>query len=140
MNTLILLTLFSATSAKFDLPTDLLASLCFIESSYNINAVHHDDGGEDSLGVCQIKLNTAKWLGFKGTKKQLMNPETNMYYAAKYLSYQIKRYHSVQRGVIAYNMGNAKNLTITKYSAKVFKKWHSTRGTNVRRTASFEER
>lgn len=119
----LLTTLFFTTSKQFDLPQNLLSSLCFIESTHNPNAVHKDDGTTNSVGVCQLKLKTAKWLGFKGTEKQLMDPRTNIYYAAKYLKYQIDRYNSVERGIVAYNKGNAKNLTHSKYSEKVMKQW-----------------
>lgn len=87
--------------------------------------MHHDDGGANSVGICQIKLKSAKQMGFKGTEKQLLDPKTNIYYAAKFLSYQIKRYHSVQRGVVAYNRGNAKSLTTSNYQVKVYKQWRN---------------
>ncbi len=116
-------TIFIAMSLKYGLPPNLLSSLCYIESKHNVAAIHHDDGGADSLGVCQIKLSTAKELGFIGTAKDLMKPNYNVKYAAKYLSKQILRYNSVQKGVIAYNRGNAKNLTTSTYQRKVFSKW-----------------
>lgn len=121
MNTLTLL--FLTMSSQYHLPPGLLSALCYVESKHNVSAVHHDDGNSDSLGVCQIKYETAKWLGFKGTKKQLMEPKYNVKYAAKYLSYQLNRYRNVNRAVIAYNIGNAKGLTNTKYQARVFKEW-----------------
>lgn len=119
-----LMFLFQLNTQKFDLPQDLLSSLCFVESKYDINAIHKDDGKSDSLGVCQIKLATAKQFGFKGTKTQLMNPYTNIHYAAKYLKYQIDRYHGyTTKAIISYNKGSAKNLTHTKYSDKVINEW-----------------
>lgn len=110
-------------SAQYGLPSDLLSSLCYVESKHNVESIHHDDGGANSVGICQIKLATAKQMGFKGTEKQLMNPKMNIKYAAKFLSHQISRYHSVTRGVIAYNQGNARGLTYSKYQRKVFKQW-----------------
>lgn len=117
--------LFVLFSNQYGLPPELLSSLCFVESRHKISAIHHDDGGSESLGLCQIKLNTAKSLGFRGTPNQLMEPKYNIKYAAKYLSHQIKRYDSVKKGVIAYNRGNAKNLTSSRYQVKVFKEWRS---------------
>lgn len=117
-----LLTYFSVING---LPNNLLHSICYVESRYKVNAVHKDDGNGDSLGVCQVKLTTAKSLGFKGTEKQLMEPKYNIKYAAKYLSHQIKRYSSIKKGVIAYNRGNAKYLTSSKYQVKVYKQWRS---------------
>ena len=105
-------------------PPGLLEALCYVESKHNINAIHHDDGGADSLGICQIKLATARDMGFRGTAKQLMNPSMNIKYAAKYLSRQIKRYNdNTVRGVIAYNLGHAGRLTTSKYQRKVYKQW-----------------
>ncbi len=130
MTNAILTILFTTTSLHFGLPPKLLEALCYIESTHNINAVHKDDGGGNSVGVCQIKLKTAVWLGFKGTEKELMVPKTNIYYSAKYLAYQIKRYNSTTKAIIAYNRGNAKGLTSTRYSVKVIKQW---RKINVRK-------
>lgn len=119
-----LLTLFIASSVQFKLPPSLLSSVCYIESAYNVNAVHKDDGHGDSLGICQVKLQTARFLGFKGTQKDLMKPVTNIYYAAKYIRYQLTRYHEdVRKAIVAYNIGSAKNLIRTKYSDRVFKYW-----------------
>lgn len=116
--------LFLSATLQTGLPANLLSSLCYVESAHKINAIHHDDGNGDSLGVCQIKYPTAKMMGFKGTSEQLMLPKNNIKYAAKYLAHQIKRYNGdVTKAVIAYNQGSAKNLTSTKYSIKVFKQW-----------------
>lgn len=122
MDLVSLLLLFSLASEKEHLPPHVLESVCYIESHYNVKAFHKDDGGTDSIGVCQVKLETAQWLGFRGSKKQLMKPKTNIKYASKYLGYQLKRYSGdVNKAIISYNRGNAKNLTSTKYSDKVNK-------------------
>lgn len=111
-------------SLGFNLPPNLLESICYIESHHNPAAIHHDDGNGDSLGICQIKLNTSRMMGFKGTVKQLMIPEVNIYYAAAYLKHQIDRYHGdVKKSLVAYNMGSAKSFTHSKYSDKVVKEW-----------------
>jgi soluble lytic murein transglycosylase-like protein len=87
-----------------------------------VTAIHHDDGGENSVGICQLHISTARWLGFQGTERQLLEPQVNTYYAAKFLAYQIARYKfSITLGVIAYNRGNAIGLTHTEYSDKVFR-------------------
>lgn len=121
MNTLS--AIFIATTLHLGLPPGLLSSLCFVETNHDIAAIHVDDGQGDSLGICQIKLRTAQWLGYKGTDEQLMNPQVNIYWSGVYLKYQIRRYGSIERAVIAYNIGNARNLTTTNYQVKVFKVW-----------------
>jgi soluble lytic murein transglycosylase-like protein len=118
-----LTTIFTAVSLQFGLPQGLLNSVCFVESSNNPNVVHYHDGKGASYGLCQIKLTSARLVGFKGTKEDLMSPKTNIYYAGKYLQHQVIRYQSLRRGVIAYNLGHAGVLTSTKYQAKVYKQW-----------------
>ena len=135
MSTAILTYLFITTSVQFNLPPELLSSLCYIESTHNINSIHINDGGSNSYGICQIKLGTAKHFGFKGNSKQLMDPAVNIHYAAKYLSYQHKRYKSITKAVIAYNRGNAKHLTKTSYSDRVLKQWRSTNVRSESRTS-----
>jgi soluble lytic murein transglycosylase-like protein len=116
--------LFLLYTNQYNLPPHLLSSLCYVESRHNVSAVHHDDGGADSLGVCQIKYETAKDMGFKGTPRQLMKPTVNIKYAAKYLTHQINRYNGrIDKAVIAYNRGHAGGLTTSKYQVKVFKQW-----------------
>lgn len=115
--------LFISTSAQFHLPNNLLSSVCYVESTHKITAYHKHDGQGNSVGVCQIKLKTARFMGYKGTEKQLMDPAVNVYYAGKYLAYQLKRYKSTSRALVAYNRGNAKGLTSSYYSFKVIKQW-----------------
>jgi soluble lytic murein transglycosylase-like protein len=118
-----LTTLFLAATINHSLPVGLLESLCYVESKHNVNAVHRDDGNSDSLGVCQIKYRTAQYMGFKGTRQQLMLPTVNIYYAGKYLRHQLNRYGSIERAVIAYNLGHAGRLTSTKYQVRVYEQW-----------------
>lgn len=123
MNTLA--ALFMTMSVHYHLPPGLLSTICFVESKYDVNAVHYNDGVGNSVGVCQIKLSTARHMGFRGTEQQLMSPRNNIKYAAKYLRYQLNRYKSIERAVIAYNVGNARGLTTSKYQRTIFKKWRN---------------
>lgn len=116
--------LFMLTTIQLGLPADLLKSVCYTETKLNIVAIHHNDGRSSSIGLCQIKLSSAKQMGFKGTEKKLFEPSNNIYYAGKYLNYQLKRYHgNIKKSIIAYNYGHAGCLTFTKYQYKVFKYW-----------------
>lgn len=116
--------LFISASVQFNLPPNLLSSLCYIESRHNISAISLDDGGSNSVGVCQIKLSTAQWLGYKGTEQALMTPRVNIYYAAKFLVKLRDRYGGdINKAIIAYNLGHAGQLTRTKYSDKVITQW-----------------
>lgn len=120
MGEVILVLAFSVATDKYNLPAGLLESICYVESGHDVQAYHENDGDGNSVGLCQIKLKTAKWLGFEGSEQDLLKPDVNIEYAARYLKYQITRYNSVKRGVIAYNVGNARGLEETSYSRKVF--------------------
>lgn len=130
--TTLLLTFVSATTT-FDLPKGLLSALCYVESHHSPTAMHMDDGGSPSIGVCQLKLNTARLMGFKGTVEQLKNPKINIYYAAKYLKYQLSRYqNNTTKAVAAYNTGTYKTkpnglVVNTRYVAMVQKAWKEKR-------------
>lgn len=121
MNTIIPI-LFILASQQFNLPRGLLSSVCYVESKHDITAYHPNDGQGNSVGICQIKISSARLVGFKGSEKELMKPEVNIYYAAAYLAHQRSRYRgNLQKAVISYNMGSAKGFTKTDYSARVFK-------------------
>jgi soluble lytic murein transglycosylase-like protein len=123
MTSTALIVLFTTATQAFNLPQGLLPALCFVESGYDASAVHEDDGGSDSLGICQVKYSTSRWMGFEGTEQELMQPRNNIWYAAKYLAYQINRYGEVERGIVAYNRGHAKDLRSSRYSGRVIKQW-----------------
>lgn len=120
---------FASTTTALQLPDGLLSSLCFVESSHNPKAVNKLDGNSPSLGLCQIKLDTARTLGFKGDAKLLMNANLNAYFAGQYLKKQISRYHGdIRKAVGAYNSGTyreneAGNPINSLYIRKVFAKW-----------------
>lgn len=70
----------------------LLLAICSHESSgFKFNYAAHDHGSP-SYGVCQVKLNSAVQMGFKGNPEDLKNTKTNSLYAAKYLKYEQDRY------------------------------------------------
>ena len=113
------------TAVTVKVPVALLLGICTAESELNPKAFNEDD---PSYGLCQVMLPTAQQMGFKGTVIELFNPQTNVYYAAKYLKWQLKRYRGDWISVIAaYNAGsvlrNSKGRIINlKYVDKVIKK------------------
>lgn len=62
-------------------PVDLVHRVIMRESRYNPRAVHRGN-----YGMMQIKLATARGLGYTGTAEGLLDPETNLTYAVKYLA------------------------------------------------------
>lgn len=129
MDTVTLSLVFLSASQAFNLPPGLLSALCYVESHHRIKAVNQYDGDSASHGICQIKEATARHMGFQDQSQLLLDPNINIYYAAKYLSKQIDRYDGdIRKAVAAYNAGshkeNAYGVTRNiKYVNKVFKAW-----------------
>lgn len=123
----VLALMFATMTTTYDLPKGLLSALCWVESNHKPSAVHVDDGGADSLGICQVQIATARSLGYKGNVKQLMRAKQNMNYAAKYLKHQLKRYHGdLTKAISAYNAGTATSAN-TYYVNKVIRAWNKGR-------------
>lgn len=94
-----------AIAKTVGVPGHLLLAICTHESNL-INVLVPHDMGSPSYGLCQVKENTAKMLGFKDSAKELMNPETNVKYAAMYLKMQLERYDGDWcMATAAYNAG-----------------------------------
>jgi soluble lytic murein transglycosylase-like protein len=85
----------------------LLLGICSHESnSFTMNYSPHDHGSP-SYGVCQVKLESARQLGFKGSPYELMDPKKNALWAARYLKYQESRYgNNLCKITAAYNSGS----------------------------------
>jgi len=131
---LTVVTAILAASLAHDLPRGLLSAVCYVESNHRPAVTNLDDGGSPSYGLCQVKEDTARMLGYQGTAEQLrLNPYINAKYAAKYLRKQIDRYDGdLEKGVAAYNAGrlklNAKGDPINaRYVRKVFDAWSAGR-------------
>jgi soluble lytic murein transglycosylase-like protein len=63
-------------------PVALVHRVIVRESRYNASLIGH--GG--TIGLMQIKLATARGLGYTGTAEGLRDPDTNLTYAVKYLA------------------------------------------------------
>ena len=71
-----------ATHAKANnLPEALVHRVIVRESGYRPDLVSHGN-----IGLMQIKLGTARGLGYTGTAEGLRDPETNLTWAVKYLA------------------------------------------------------
>lgn len=123
-------------ASKFDLDIALMYAICQVESNCKASAINHDDATpnrkakgikERSMGLFQIKPNTAKGLGFVISEtitinkvrngrlirvkkqvfhtKDLLSPEINTWYAAKLLRHLYDRYHNTVKVISAYNAG-----------------------------------
>jgi soluble lytic murein transglycosylase-like protein len=62
-------------------PATLVHRVILRESRYNARAVH-----SGNYGLMQIRLGTARALGYSGSAEGLLDPDTNMSYAVRYLA------------------------------------------------------
>jgi soluble lytic murein transglycosylase-like protein len=131
MHSTVLAFIFAAVGTEVGLDPALLSAVCKIESSHRTHVINQNDGkGGHSYGVCQIKENTARFVGFTGPVAQLWyDPVTNILYAGRYLKYQLDRYDgNVKKAVGAYNTGTYKTKVDSKavnwyYIQKVMREW-----------------
>ena len=72
--------LISKYAAMYGVPETLVHRVAKRESTYNPRALHRGN-----YGLMQIRYNTAKSLGYDGAPKGLLDAETNLKYAVKYL-------------------------------------------------------
>lgn len=64
------------------LPTDFARAVVRVESSWNPMTT----GAAGEVGLMQIKPETARGLGFQGSREQLYEPDTNVRWGMKYLA------------------------------------------------------
>lgn len=72
--------LIAKYSALYDVPEHLVHHVVRRESNYNPSAVHRGN-----WGLMQIRYNTAKGMGYDGSPTGLLDAETNLKFAVKYL-------------------------------------------------------
>jgi soluble lytic murein transglycosylase-like protein len=72
--------LINKYAALYDVPESLVHHVVRRETNYNPSAVHRGN-----WGLMQIRYNTAKGLGYRGNPNGLLDAETNLKYAVKYL-------------------------------------------------------
>jgi soluble lytic murein transglycosylase-like protein len=82
----------------------ILVAVCSHESGLT-NTITPHDGGSPSIGICQVKHDTAVMLGYQGSPDGLLDPKTNAKYAAIYLKFQYNRYQNWCKAIAAYNAG-----------------------------------
>lgn len=93
---------------KEGIPAPLLQAICWVESSHRPHVTNWDDNGSASVGLCQLKLATAQWMGFTGDFNALYKGETNARWAARFIKFQLKRYNDDwYKTIAAYNAGTA---------------------------------
>jgi soluble lytic murein transglycosylase-like protein len=88
-----------ATHAQANgVPEALVHRVIVRESRYRPHAV----GRGGTIGLMQIKLATARGLGYTGDAAGLRDPNTNLTYAVKYLAGAYRAAHGDQRRAVGY--------------------------------------
>ena len=82
-------------------PVELVHRVIVRESRYNPSLV----GRGGTIGLMQIKLATARSLGYTGTAEGLRDPETNLTYAVKYLAGAYRAAGGNHNRAVAYYAG-----------------------------------
>ncbi len=111
--------LVSKYAAAYGVPEKLAHAVIRIESNYRRNA----RGKAGEIGLMQIKLGTARGMGYRGSAAGLYEPANNLKYGIKYLAAA----HRLGGGatcatILRYNAGHGArrmNPTSKRYCAKV---------------------
>jgi len=82
------------------IPVELVHRVIMRESRYNPRVVHRGN-----YGMMQIKLATARSMGYTGTAEGLLDPETNLTYAVKYLAGAYRAARGNHNRAVAYYAG-----------------------------------
>jgi soluble lytic murein transglycosylase-like protein len=103
-------------AAANGVPASLVNRVIMRESRYNPRAI-----SKGNYGMMQIRLGTARAMGYGGTAAGLLDPEVNMTYAVKYLAGAYQAAGGSETGAVArYARGyyrEAKNLNMSPYAA-----------------------
>jgi soluble lytic murein transglycosylase-like protein len=79
-------------------PPHIALAIAEVESKFDPKAF-----SAGNYGIMQIRYGTATSMGFRGTGKDLMRPETNIKYGIAYIAYCQELYKSVTSTVGCYN-------------------------------------
>ena len=106
-------------AGAYGVPVSLAHAVVSIESGYNPGR----RGRAGEIGLMQVKLQTARGMGYRGSAKGLYNPSTNLRYGMAYLGAARKLGgKSVCGTILKYNAGHyAKrmNPVSARYCSKV---------------------
>lgn len=99
-----ILALIDKHASTFGVPAAFARAIVRIESNFNPKAT----GSHKEVGLMQIKYETARGIGFTGTREQLYEPDTNLKWGMKYLAMAWKLGGATPCGaVLRYQAGHA---------------------------------
>lgn len=85
----------------------LVFSIISTESRFRKWKLRKEWDGTTSVGLMQIKIQTARQIGFHGNYRRLLLPWINVYYGVRYLRLKLLRYPFIWDAVSAYNAGRS---------------------------------
>lgn len=95
--------LITKYAKAYGVPVRLAHAVVQVESNFRANA----RGGVGEIGLMQLRLATARGIGYKGSAKALYNPETNIKFGMKYLGKAYKLGGGTTCGaILKYNAGH----------------------------------
>jgi soluble lytic murein transglycosylase-like protein len=98
------------------IPVELARAVVKHESGFNAGAT----GQAGEIGLMQIKLSTARGMGYKGSAKGLYDPATNLRWGMKYLGQARKLAGGSECGTLSkYNGGHGTTRMIKGYCNQV---------------------
>lgn len=105
-------------SDHFKVERALMLGLIMWESGFNTNEQLFEKNVNDfSVGLCQVRYETAKGMGFKGKLADLFDPYTNVYYGARYLSERLhENNNNYPDSLSAYNAGHVSKNLLGQYT------------------------
>lgn len=104
---------------------NLSLAIVKVESNFKPNAIVNEPRLKTkSVGLFQILHTSAKGLGFKGTIRQLQNPDVNIKYGIKYLQICTNKHKEKIKNIICcYNCGIGATRCPQNYVNKVMKEY-----------------
>jgi soluble lytic murein transglycosylase-like protein len=111
--------LISTHAARNGVPVELANAVIRYESNYNPRVT----GRAGEIGLMQIKLQTARGIGYRGSRKGLYDPATNIAWGMKYLGQAVRLSGGSQCGTLSrYNAGLFTRRLVPSYCRQVIAK------------------
>jgi len=111
--------LIAKYAKQHGVPVHLARAVVQVESSFRADVT----GAAGEVGLMQIKLATARGMGYKGSRQELYNPATNLYWGMKYLGRAYQLAGGTTCGtILKYNAGHGAkkmNRISSRYCGRV---------------------
>ena len=124
--------LIASHASRNGVPVQLAEAVIRYESNFNPGVT----GRAGEIGLMQIKLQTARGMGYSGSRRGLYDPATNIAWGMKYLGTAVRMSGGSQCGTLSrYNAGLFTRRLVPSYCRQVIAKsnlGHHLRGQEIR--------